>query len=362
MKIRLHKTLVAAISKSFKSTSMKRNHLLIIISICMFLACSKNIDQQFSLQQDSKSMAKPKGMGIEFNKLYGGSSDDLVRQMIKANYTGYIFTGDTYSNDNGLEAFNGDGDIWVTRLDEVGNITWQKTFGGPDFERGNSIAPCGQGYIVAGYTLGNYGDEPVLNSGPDAVILKIDENGNLLNKKILGGSGIDEIVSILPDGKGNFILVGTTDSNDGDVIGHHGGGDFWVLKMDAGLNILWQKVLGGSLFDAGISIAISKDGSYTICGFTSSTDGDVKGNHGEADFWVVNLSENGKLLWHHAYGGTGYDLPSSITASVDGGYLIAGLTTSSDGDITLRKGGFVDGWMVKIDKFGNVKWDKTVGG
>lgn len=339
---------------------MKRN-LPLLITFCMFLSCAKNIDQQFSQQQDSKSLANLHRLNTEFNKLYGGSSDDYIRQIIKGN-NGYIFTGETYSDDNGLEANHGFGDIWVTRLDESGQISWQKAFGGTNFERGYSIARCENDYIIAGSTFSIDGNVPDIHGGGDAFVLKIDENGNLLDKKILGGSGMDEIVRVLPDGKGNFILVGTTQSNDGDVTGGYGGGDIWVLKMDAGLNILWQKTLGGSQFDAGSSLAISKDGSYIISGFTSSTDGDVKSNNGDIDFWVVNLSENGQFLWEHTYGGTGFDVAYSMTESVDGGYLVVGLTTSSDGDITVRKGGFVDGWMLKIDKDGNKKWDKTVGG
>ena len=135
-----------------------------------------------------------------------------------------------------------------------------------------------------------------------------------------------------------------------------------MIKIDAGLNMLWQKTFGGSMSDAVNAATRGKDGNYTVAGFTSSNDGDVRYNHGEVDFWVVKLSASGGIIWEKTYGGTGFDLASSITGSVDGGYLVTGLTTNSDGDVTLRKGGFADGWMVKVDKFGRVNWDKAVGG
>ena len=336
---------------------MKKNLSLLLISMCMLFSCAK-IDPESIKNTDTQSMAKPHRANAEFNKLYGGNSEDYVRAVIQGNNGGYIFTGETYSTGSLDRA----PDVWIVKVDEAGNTVWEKTYGGSQVEQAYSLAKFEGGYLVVGRTYSTDGDVPATHGDGDGFVLRIDENGNLLNQKTFGGSDFDEFTNIQPDGNG-YILVGNTNSNNSDVTGNHGGGDVWVVKMDRELNIIWQKALGGSQFDGGSSSAISKDGSYIISGNTSSTDGDVTNLKGGIDFWVVKLSNSGRLLWQKTYGGSGFEFPYSLTESVDGGYLITGLTTSSDGDITaVHKGGFIDAWMIKIDKDGDVKWDKSVGG
>ncbi len=330
---------------------------LLVLALLIF-SCRKPLEME-SLDE---SLQKPKHNLPEFNKLYGGSSEDYVKAVIPANGSGYLFTGETYSSDGDVASSIGGGDVWIVKVDDSGNKLWQKTYGGSNYERSNSLALCEAGYLVAGLTFSTDGDAPATHGVGDGFVLKVDEAGNLIDQKTFGGSDHDEIVKIIPDGNGNYILVGLTYSTNEDLNTSHGGGDLWVIKINAQLDIMWQKTLGGSSSDAAISAVVSKDGGYLITGSTSSNDGDVKYNHGGADFWVVKLSTNGKLVWEKTYGGTGFDLPNTITSSVDGGALITGLTTSFDGDVTVRKGGFVDGWMIKIDRDGDVKWDKTVGG
>ena len=335
-----------------------RKHLLFILFGCLLFSCRKQVDEDLYQQQHLvKKTDSP-----EFNKLYGGSSEDYLGTVIPGNTGGFVIIGETYSSDGDVEVNKDMGDIWIVKVDEAGKKIWQKTYGGSNFERAISIAPCVGGYLVVGRMYSTDGDIPAIHGDGDGFVLSIDENGNLVNQKTFGGSDFDEITAILPDGNGNYILAGGTNSIDNGLNTNHGGGDIWVIKIDAQLNMLWQKDLGGSDFDAINAATVGKDGSCIVTGFTASNDGDVKYNHGEVDFWVVKLSANGGIIWEKTYGGTGSDLASSITGSVDGGYLVAGLTTSSDGDVTVRKGGFVDAWMIKVDKEGGVKWDKTVGG
>jgi len=114
-------------------------------------------------------------------------------------------------------------------------------------------------------------------------------------QKCLGGSDIDEAHSIQQTSDGGYIVAGWTYSNDSDVYGNHGWRDIWVVKLDENGNIQWQKCLGGSDSDKAYSIQQTSDGGYIVAGLAYSNNGDVYGNHGESDMWIVKLDENGNL-------------------------------------------------------------------
>src|SRR5690606_33407927 len=84
-------------------------------------------------------------------------------------------------------------------------------------------------------------------------------------------------------------VAGQSKSNDGDVTGNHGSHDCWVVKLDHTGNIQWQKSLGGSSIDVAHSIQQTADGGYILAGYSHSNDGDVTGNHGGYDCWIVKL-------------------------------------------------------------------------
>ena len=102
-----------------------------------------------------------------------------------------------------------------------------------------------------------------------------------------GDDDVAYSVAVTPDG--GYIVAGYTESNSGDVSGNHGSIDFWVVKLDGEGNIVWQKCLGGSGDDYADSVAVMPDGGYIVAGYTESNNGDVSGNHGEDDFWIVKL-------------------------------------------------------------------------
>ena len=122
-------------------------------------------------------------------------------------------------------------------------------------------------------------------------------------------------------------------SSDGDVGKGHGNTDAWVVKLDATGKIVWQKCYGGSGFDQGVAIVETADGGLVFAATTSSKDGDVVGNHGRTDVWVVKVDRTGTLLWQKCIGGTGSDSVNSLQKTSDGGFVVAGLTTSNDGDV-----------------------------
>jgi hypothetical protein len=252
--------------------------------------------------------------------------------------------------------------VWVIKIDSLGNLQWQRSFGGSGSDQGYSVqqTPDG-GYILAGFSSSTDGDVTGNHGGADFWIVKLDGSGNLVWQKSLGGSGSDFAFDIKLVSGGGYIVVGQCNSVDGDITGNHGDWDFWVVKLDSTGTIIWQNSYGGTDTDHAYRVLETTEGGYIVAGRSSSDDGDVTGNHDAADFWIVKLSMDGVLQWQKSYGGYGVDIGRSIQQLPDKGYIIAGWTNSTDGDITSNQGLF-DFWVLKIDSTGSLQWQDTYGG
>ena len=98
-----------------------------------------------------------------------------------------------------------------------------------------------------------------------------------------------------------------------------------------------------------------------MAGSTLSNDGDVSGNHGASDGWVVKLDSSGEIVWKKCYGGTENDIIWKMISTHDGGYICMGNSHSNDGDI-VNPEGLDKGWLLKIDSVGNIIWSQVYGG
>ena len=300
---------------------------------------------------------------IQWQKTLGGTGTDYARSIQPTPDGGYIVTGYTNSTNGDVTGNHGNDDYWVVKLNPSGTIQWQKTLGGTGDDGAYSIQPTTDGgYIVAGTTDSNDGDVTGNHGGfADYWVIKLNPSGTIEWQKPLGGTDYDLAYSIQPTPDGGYIVAGTTNSNDGDVTGNHGGPDCWVVKLNPSGTIEWQKTLGGTSDDDIQSIQPTPDGGYIVAGYTYSTNGDVTGNHGSYDYWVVKLNPSGTIQWQKTIGGTGEDNAYSIQPTTDGGYIVAGYTWSTDGDVTGNHGGS-DSWVVKLNPSGAIQWQKTIGG
>lgn len=239
------------------------------------------------------------------------------------------------------------------------SITWQKVFGGSSGDEALAVAATKDGgYVAVGRTTSTDGDGSGYHGGEfgDFFIVKTNASGNLLWKKILGGSGDDYAFAVTATADGGCVVAGLTNSSDGDVSGiGKGAWDFWVVKLTVTGDIAWQKVLGGGRNEAAFGITNSADGGVVVAGYTRSSDGDVTNNHGYRDLWVVKLSSTGDLVWQKAIGGPGFEQANAITATADGGYIVVGQTAIAD-DAEENV------YVVKLNGTGDVVWQKTAGG
>ena len=183
-------------------------------------------------------------------------------------------------------------------------------------------------------------------------------------RKCFGGTGVDSAKSIQPTSDGGYVIAGTTDSNNnGDVSGNHGEKDAWIVKTNSSGVIEWAKCYGGSSIEYANSIIQTSDGGFVFVGSTGSSDFDVIGIHSDlyADAWIVKLNSNGEIEWRNCFGGTHNDTYEQVIQTEDNGYIAVGNTLSSDGDIT-GKHGSKDIIAVKYSSSGAVQWKKCLGG
>ena len=264
---------------------------------------------------------------VTWAKTYGGVNDDIAHSIQQTSDGGYIVAGGTYSYGAGFI------DFWIIKLNLNGDIDWQKTFGGGNDDVAYSIqqtSPDG-GYIVAGQSssLGN----PL----GDIWILKLKSNGDIDWQKTYGGTASSTANCIKQTSDGGYIVAGETSSSGA------GSADVWVLKLDADGNLQtgWPKTYGGASFDAANSIQQTLDGGYIVAGETASS------GAGSTDFWILKLNANGDIVWQKTYGGSNDDIARSIQQTLDGGFIVAGETSSSGA-------GYADFWILKIDENGNI--------
>ena len=299
---------------------------------------------------------------IQWQKSLGGSVYDVPRAIQLTTDGGYVMTGVSQSNDGDVTGNNGSFDYWVVKLDATGTIQWQKSLGGSGDDFAQSIqTTLDGGYVVAGYVLSNDGNVSGNHGGSDYWVVKLDATGNIQWQKTLGGSNSDVAYAIQTTFDGGYVIAGLSNSNDGNVTGNHGGYDYWVVKLDATGNIQWQKTLGGSNEDDAYTIKTTSDGGYVVAGRSKSSDGNVTGNHGVYDYWVVKLDATGNIQWQKSLGGSNNDIAQSIHTTSDGGYVVAGYSQSIDGNSFGNHGSY-DCWVVKLDAAGNIQWQKSLGG
>jgi len=267
-----------------------------------------------------------------FAKTYGGTDWDLASSVQQTSDGGYIVAGWTYSF--GVDS----SDIFLIKTDANGNVIWAKTYGRTGDDRASSVQQTSDGgYIVAGWTAS-------FGAGYDDIFLiKTDANGNIIWAKTYGGAGTDRASSVQQTSDGGYIVAGWTASFGA------GYSDVFLVKTDANGNIIWAKTYGGTDYDYAYSVQQTSDGGYIVAGFTTSF------GAGSSDIFLIKTDASGNLQWAKTYGGTSWDAAYSVRQTSDGGYIVAGGTSSFGA-------GLSDIFLIKTDANGDIQWAKTYRG
>ncbi len=278
----------------------------------------------------------------EWDRTYGGLGKDLGFFVQQTKDEGYIIVG-------GKKSFwiIGNYDLWVIKTDAKGNIEWDRTFGGSGEDLGFSVQQTNDdGYIIAGYTS--------FTDGKKAWLIKIDSQGNK-QLDMATGRADSEAASIGLTKDGGYIITGYTQSSGS------GKEDVWLIKTDSKLQWDWLKTFGGPNQDLGLSVQETEDGGYIIAGLTESF------GAGKGDVWLIKTDPKGDKEWDRTFGGSSFDSGASVQQTRSGGYIITGYNTTTTGNVGSYSRLFNSAnvgrvWLIKTDSKGYELWNETFGG
>jgi len=251
----------------------------------------------------------------------------------------------------------------------LGELVWVKTFGGSEVDQAVAVVESNDGgFVVLGSTNSNDGDvdDRASIDEYDYWVIKVNSNGEKQWSKSYGGTNDETATNIQKTSDGGYIISGYSRSNDGDVSGNEGFHDYWILKIDSGGNKQWDKNYGFSGSDKAFSVIQTKDGGYFATGFLDVNESGGQGNdnraiHSLGDYWGIKMDANGDRIWRRYFGGSHVDESKDVVQTSDDGFLLIGVSESSDFDITDARGGN-DMWIVKVSSYGDLLWQKSFGG
>ena len=253
-----------------------------------------------------------------------------------------------------------DGNLALFKTDSLGALAWR--FSAEDLGYGytHSAAFLSVELTVdGGYLATGYGQ--VLYATMDALVVKFSSTGQKLWTKKLGGTGVDKALAARLTSDGGYIIAGQTTSTNGDITSNHGGTDAWLVKLDANGNKLWSRTYGGTGNDTAYAITTLPDGGFLVAGTSTSSNGDLTNNKGGTDGWLFKVDAAGILQWQKNLGGSQHDVVNRVTRNDDDTYILSGFSFSNDGDVSNNHGN-ADAWVAKTDNAGNILWSKLYGG
>jgi uncharacterized repeat protein (TIGR01451 family) len=307
-------------------------------------------------------------LGLQYSRNFGNTFIDRGLAVKRTPDGGSMAIGESNSQNGGDVTDNhGLNDIWVVKLNADGLLQWKKSYGGSsnDLYRG-SIQNSDGSTVIFSQSLSNNGDVTGNHGGGDIWAFKIDGSGTVIWKRSLGGSQLDEFRYADTTADGGCIIAGYTSSNDGDVSGNHGSEDIWIVKLSSSGTIDFQKCLGGTGLERPRFIMTVPGNNYVMVGSTASGDGDVTGWHANNDLWVMRLGPTGNILWQKALGGSQSDTGFKGVLGDNGTLTVLANTSSVDGDVIGRNNNsttLTDVWVVNLSFVdGSLNWQKPIGG
>lgn len=306
-------------------------------------------------------ISKINGNGdILWSRNYGFMSHDHAHKIIQTSDGGFFVAGYAdYAGIDGSVTNNGEGhsmrnvqhgvgEFFGIKLGAEGEFKWFRYFGGTMNDRVNDVVQANDGGILmCGYTESEDFDITDSHGSYDYWVVKLHGDGMLHWKKTYGGSGIDQAFGIEKTNNNSYIIVGRSNSEDGDVTQARGNFDAWVVHINDHGDLLWQKSFGGTDFDVASAIRKTRDGNFVVAGNTRGNLG-ANVNNGQNDYWLFEIDNfsNTDIHWQKTYGGSDIDIATDVTQTNDG-FILTGESQSSDLDVPENKG-MNDLWLLRV--------------
>lgn len=276
-----------------------------------------------------------------WGKGYGGDQNDNASRIIALGDEEFVIAGNTYSYGAG------EADMWVLKVNLVGDLLWQWAYGGDLFDSANVIISTSDGgFLLAGETRSTGA------MGQDAWVLKLNAAQDIEWYKVIDASdniSNDYVDVLLATSDGGYLVGGSTEL---DV--YHS--DAWVAKLDLSGNLLWSRVIQGTKSDYLRGAVELMGAGYIVCGGTQSF------GSGETDAWMALLLYDGSApiatnppnsTTVLTYGGEFHDHVKSFIRTADRGLLFAGQTKSFYPGGQAGEG---DGWIMKLQSLEHQPW------
>ena len=305
-------------------------------------------NNQHQTRDDFWAVKVDASAALEWEKAFGYEGLDTATALLQTNDGGYLLTGvlDVTASEGAgntapkkrLQKHAG-GDYWLIKLNAEGILQWSQYYGGSFTDTPAGVVETADGgFLLVGTSDSNDVDISANKGSYDIWLVKASSTGVLEWEKSYGGSQLDQASAITETTDGNFIIVGDTRSDDGDISHNKGASDLWVLKISPQGTLLWEKTFGGTDFDTGRSVCLASDGGFYVAGHSRSSEGDLTLNNGQNDAWVMKINSEGNLMWQKSIGGTGIDFANAIAELEDESLIVVGETNSDDSDIPENKG------------------------
>ena len=245
-------------------------------------------------------------------------------------------------------------------------IQWQNLVGGSLPDRGCCLVETDEGTIIFGANSFSNDKDIPNNSGPnDIVISKMEPDGQIVWLTTEGGTGNDWIYNMVKTNDGGVVAVGFSESTNGTYSTNHGKRDGIILKFNGSGTLVWKKILGGSNDEVFYDLLSTSDGGFIVAGNSNSTDGDLQGiaTGSPLNFtgWLLKIDKDGNTVWQKLIGNEISAGFFRIVNGLDGGYFLAGSQVSYVPDTPNHYGGS-DIVITKVDALGNLEWTKNLGG
>ena len=304
-----------------------------------------------------------------WEKYYGGNEYDVAKKIISADDGNVVILAEE-SSANGVAGYNAGGrDIVVFKATLEGDILWSNRLGGTGNEEiGDIIATSDGGFAVVGTTDSEQGDVKTRGGEMDIFLAKLSKNGMLEWTQSYGGSNNDRGFCVLELYDKGFLLGGETGSQNGTMqMPPFGGIDGWISRLDNKGKLIWERRYGGAAIDKINQIIELTPNEirhdYRIIGTSMSKDNQVPANHGKQDIWIFNIDEYSRFVgWNRVYGGEEDEEAQVCYFNPKDSTLTLGGTSFSQTGDFSNQQGIGDAWIFQVDTRGDGVFSELYGG